>query len=219
MNLRMPPVVLNLILLNVIVYIVTHFLAPGLQQYFVLFYPTPHGLFQPYQLITYMFGHETFLHIFLNMLALWMLGSQVEMVWGGKKFLFFYIVCGLGAAGFNLLIYYIKLQTNQDPAVYASLQNFYSFLPPMLGASGSVFGILAAFGMLFPNQMLMMLFPPIPMKAKYFVILYGAIELFSGISNNSGDNVAHFAHIGGLITGLIMLLIWRQLGSLYSRVE
>jgi membrane associated rhomboid family serine protease len=208
-----PPVVLNLIILNVIVYVLTHFLFPNLIQYFLLFYPAhipglpPEYHFEPYQLVTYMFGHANFWHIALNMLALWMLGGQVEMVWGGKKFLVFYLACGLGAAGFNFLIDYIQIQNGADVM---------KFISPMLGASGAIFGILAAFGMMFPNQVLMLLFPPIPLKAKYFVLLYGALELFSGLSSNPGDNVAHFAHLGGGLTGLLLLLFWKSRGELYK---
>jgi len=207
-----PPVVLNLIIINVIVYLLTNILWPNLIVYFELFYPIPNGApapfnFQPYQLVTYMFGHGGFWHIAFNMFALWMFGSQIEMIWGGKKFLLFYLACGLGAAGFNFLVNYLKLQGSE-----ASLAQ----MGPMLGASGAIFGILAAFGMLFPNQMLMMLFPPIPMKAKYFVLLYAGLELFSGISANPNDNVAHFAHLGGGLTGLIMLLFWRSRGELWK---
>ncbi len=208
-----PPVVLNLIIVNVIVYLLTNILWPNLIVYFELFYPIPNApaapyRFEPYQLVTYMFGHGGFWHIAFNMFALWMFGSQIEMVWGGKKFLMFYLACGLGAAGFNFLVNYLKLQGGE--AVLSEMG-------PMLGASGAIFGILAAFGMLFPNQMLMMLFPPIPMKAKYFVLLYAGLELFSGISANPGDNVAHFAHLGGGLTGLITLLYWKSRGELWKQ--
>ena len=208
-----PPVVLNLVILNVIIYIITNILAPKLIVYFELFYPVPGAppapyRFEPYQFVTYMFGHGGFWHIAFNMFALWMFGSQIEMIWGGKKFLLFYLACGLGAAGFNFLVDYLKVQNSPD---------LISQMGPMLGASGAIFGILAAFGMMFPNQMLLMLFPPIPMKAKYFVILYAALELFSGISANPGDNVAHFAHLGGGLTGLIMLLFWKARGELWKQ--
>jgi len=203
-RLGIPPVVLNLIILNVIMYIITNLLMPNLGIYLALFYPLPGGYFKPYQLVSYMFVHAGFWHIAMNMFALWMFGAQIENIWGAKKFLLFYLACGLGAAGFNFLIDYIKIQGGDSVDAIAA---------PMVGASGAVFGVLAAYGMMFPNQMLMLLFPPIPMKAKYFVIGYGLIELYSGFSG--GDNIAHFAHIGGLITGLIMLLFWRQRGELY----
>ena len=211
MRFKTPPVVLNLIIVNVIVYLLTNILWPNLLVYFELFYPGNNGLpapyhFEPYQLVTYMFGHGGFWHIAFNMFALWMFGSQVEMIWGGKKFFLFYMACGLGAAGFNFLVNYLKLQGNE-----ASITQV---MVPMLGASGAIFGILAAFGMMFPNQLLLLLFPPIPIKAKYLVIIYGALELFSGLSNNPNDNVAHFAHLGGGLTGLIMLLYWKSRGEL-----
>src|SRR5580700_4530198 len=159
MNQRIPPVVLNLIILNVIMYIVTNILWTNLAPYLALYYPAEGGFFKPYQLVTYMFMHAGFWHIALNMFALWMFGAQIENIWGGKKFLLFYLACGLGAAGFNFLVDYFKIQGGTGGDIIMS---------PMVGASGAVFGVLAAYGFMFPNQMLMLLFPPIPMKAKYF---------------------------------------------------
>jgi membrane associated rhomboid family serine protease len=206
----MPPVVLNLIILNVIVFLLTSFLLPNIAPYLALYYPAEGSPFRPYQLISYMFMHGGFWHIALNMYALWMFGSQVERIWGGKKFLVFYLACGLGAAAFNFLVDYLKIQGGAD---------VYGIAAPMVGASGAVFGVLAAFGMMFPNMVLQMLFPPVALKAKYFVMIYGGIELFSGLSNSPNDNVAHFAHIGGLVTGFIFLLFWKSRGQLYSEMK
>ena len=151
--------------------------------------------FQPYQLITHMFMHGNFYHLFFNMFALWMFGRVLESVWGGKRFFIYYFITGLGAAGLQLLVNYIQ---NVDVNI------------PMLGASGAVFGVLLAFGMLFPNTRLMLILPPIPIKAKWFVIIYGAAELFFGIANYSGDPVAHFAHLGGMLFGYILIKYWNK---------
>jgi len=159
------------------------------------------------------------------------------MVWGGKRFLFYYIVTGIGAALLNILVIYIRIQyaesglpsdvvssvysegmnlwnqgkTYSDPALRNLLELFFQAkFGVMVGASGAVFGILVAFGMLFPNAELIMIPIPIPIKAKYFVILYGILELFLGVSNRAGDNVAHFAHLGGLIVGFIIVLYWKK---------
>lgn len=184
--------------------------------------------FRPYQLITHMFMHGSFTHLFWNMFAVWMFGKVLENVWGGKRFLKFYIITGLGAA----LIYigYIQFQiyeiSNLNPDFLeaaknkkAFLMNNRDFIPesaeltglvntPMVGASGALYGILLAFGMLFPNTLLYIYFA-IPIKAKYFVMLYGAFELFLGFKNLPGDNIAHFAHLGGMIFGFFLLKYWK----------
>jgi membrane associated rhomboid family serine protease len=179
--------------------------------------------FKPYQFITYMFMHGGFMHIFFNMYAVFMFGAILENLWGPKRFLFYYIFTGLGAAAIQLLVYYYQLmpmmeQTNtllheaKDYVIQSQIieqRNEYLNRFIVIGASGSLFGLLIAFGMLFPNSELMLMFIPIPIKAKYFVAGYGLIELFSGISNNPLDDVAHFAHLGGMLFGFILLMIWR----------
>jgi membrane associated rhomboid family serine protease len=155
-----------------------------------------------------MFMHANFWHIFFNMLALWMFGTEIEYIWGTRRFFIYYLVCGLGAACLHFIMTgYIM--AHSDPQTAMILRDV-----PMLGASGAVYGILIAYGFLFPNRQLLLIFPPIPVKAKYLVIGYGLIEFFSGVSRFS-DNIAHFAHIGGMLTGLIFLLIWRKQGRLY----
>ena len=192
-------VVKNLLIINALVYIATNILNfPGIAERLVLYYPASE-YFQPYQFITYMFMHGGFSHILFNMLGLWMFGSEIEYRFGPKKFLIYYIACGLGAAALHFGLVYFNIG---DPY-------------PLLGASGAVFGLLVAYGMMFPNNIIMPLFPPIPMKAKYFVMIYAGIELFSGIGRFSGDNVAHFAHLGGAITGFILIMIWKRRGELY----
>lgn len=170
--------------------------------------------FNAAQLLTYMFMHANFSHLFFNMFAVWMFGRVLEQVWGPKRFLTYYIVCGIGAGLIQELVQYIQYATlwSNYEAVNTGLgvipmETFLNQLTTV-GASGAVFGILLAFGMLFPNSQ-MFVFPlPVPIKAKYFVIGYAVIELLFGISGS--DNVAHFAHLGGMLFGLIFIIYWRK---------
>ena len=171
---------------------------------------------QPWSIITYMFMHGGFTHLFFNMFAVWMFGRILEQVWGPKRFLFYYLACGIGAGLIQELVQYIHYETVLS--AYDSVNTGYSIIPmeeylnmmTTVGASGAVYAILLGFGMLFPNQP-MFVFPlPFPIKAKYFVIGYALIELFSGLANNPGDNVAHFAHLGGMIFGFILIMYWRK---------
>lgn len=183
--------------------------------------------FYPHQIITYMFMHATydpntgyisFMHILFNMFAVWMFGRTLELVWGPKRFLFYYIVTGIGAAIVQELVWLYELReiafnpnVQTITIIDASVSREYLFnMFVTVGASGAVFGILVAYGMLFPNSELMMIPIPIPIKAKYFVIGYGLLELYLGVSNNVGDSVAHFAHLGGLLTGLLIVLYWKK---------
>jgi membrane associated rhomboid family serine protease len=197
--------------------------------------------FFPTQFITYMFMHDTssFGHVFFNMFAVYMFGRTVEQVWGPKRFLLFYFVTGIGAGIVQQLMWYIDLRPfltavddyliNGDSSVLSSFLNvregvIYSsetivaakemIMNNMLtvGASGAVFGILLAFGMLFPNAPLYIMFIPVPIKAKYMVIGYGFIELFAGVASFSGDNVAHFAHLGGMLFGYFLIRYWKKKG-------
>jgi membrane associated rhomboid family serine protease len=149
--------------------------------------------FQPYQIITHMFTHGSIGHIFFNMFALWMFGKILENVWGSKRFLIFYLISGIGAAVAHLAVEY-----------------FQGGIVPAVGASGAVMGVLVAFAYLFPNTELFILFIPFPIKAKWAVIGYVAIDLFGGIANISGDNIAHFAHLGGALTGFVLVLLWNK---------
>ncbi len=223
----LPEVVKNLLIINGLFFLVTivvgNRLGIDLTQYLGLHYPLSDD-FKPYQIITYMFMHGNFLHILSNMFALWMFGTSIENYWGGKRFLVYYLVTGLGAA----IIHYIVLYyTTVIPALHeikalqqldniqdadAVAQQFYNHIPPVVGASGAVFGILLAFGMMFPNQIIYLYFA-IPIKAKYFVILYGLFELYAGIENSRSDNVAHFAHLGGMVFGYILIKYWNKNGS------
>lgn len=189
-------------------------------------------LFRPHQLITYMFMHGGIAHLFFNMFALFMFGKILEQVWGPKRFLIYYMVTGIGAGIIQLLVSELRIQalvSELDPMMYqqildeglsirqmgknyldstaAEINNLINI--STVGASGAVFGILLAFGMLFPNTQLMLIIPPIPMKAKYFVLIYGAIELYQGIANNPNDNIAHFAHLGGMLFGFLLIKFWK----------
>lgn len=228
-----PPVVKNLIIINALMLFITYVMSlKGIDLTDILglhYIGSP--TFKPYQLVTHMFMHGGFLHLAFNMFALWMFGRVLESVWGPKRFFIFYFVTGLGAALFYSLVNYIEFQyiaARMNPedvqsviehgaAILSQGQNYVGSAGklnlilnvPTVGASGAVFGILLGFGMLFPNTQLMLLFPPIPIKAKYFVIGYGLIELFSGITN-TGGNIAHFAHIGGMLFGFIMIKYWNK---------
>ena len=188
-----PPVVLNLIIINVLIFMATALLPKAgnaIMEYCALSLGTP--FFHVYQFITYMFLHVNFEHIFFNMFALWMFGRTLEYELGQKRFLTYYMVCGIGAA---LIQYLTALAFGEFPLV-------------LVGAS--VMGLLLAFGVLHPNAVIMLLIPPIPMKAKWFVVIYGVIELFLGW--RGVGNVAHFAHVGGMLWGFLLLQWWKQRG-------
>lgn len=166
------------------------------------------------QLISYMFMHANFQHLFFNMFAVWMFGRVLEQVWGPKRFLTYYLICSIGAGLIQELVQYVEYATVLSD--YQSVRTELGVIPMQLylnelntvGASGAVFGILLAFGMLFPNSE-MFVFPiPMPIKAKFFVIGYAVLEFFLGVSG--GGNVAHFAHLGGMLFGLLMIIYWRK---------
>lgn len=226
-----PPIVKNLIIINVLVWVAQQMFdqkyhltekialypilpeqlkqivmrSPGFEDYFG---------FYPYQIATHMFAHGPLFHILFNMFALWMFGRILENVWGPKRFLLFYLVCGVGAAVCHLIIQYIRceqllevFQANPgDPRISGLL----GALSTAVGASGAIMGLLVAFAYLFPNTELFIMFIPVPIKAKWAVIGMAAIDLFGGVANVSGDNVAHFAHLGGALTGFILVFIWNK---------
>ncbi|MFC6997737.1 rhomboid family intramembrane serine protease [Rufibacter roseus] len=259
----MPPItptVRNLLIVNVLLYFASGNLFPV--DLFALHDPRSE-YFRPHQFITHMFMHGDTMHLFSNMFSLFIFGPMLEHHWGGKRFLIFYFVTGLGASllymgiryyevsqvmdaataflqnpdpiDFKRLLEAANLNTQryeqvlvdfyrnpENPQLIAETKEFVQLVSErvvngsMLGASGAVFGILMAFGMLFPNTKLFLLFFPFPIKAKYFVFLYGAFELYAGVQRNPGDNVAHFAHIGGMIFAYILLKIWeRQRNNFY----
>lgn len=232
---QIPPITKNLLIINVLMFfgtIVADSYGIDLARYLGLhFVLSDH--FNLAQLFTYMFMHGGFTHLFFNMFALWMFGRILEQVWGPKRFLTYYIVCGVGAGVIQELVVGIQyyLATSGMPAEAvdvvlregaAALQQNMNFKDDNLaslnfivngltvGASGAIYGILLGFGLLFPNEK-MFVFPlPFPIPAKYFVIGYAVIELLLGIANNPTDNVAHFAHLGGMIFGYILIMYWRN---------
>ena len=264
----LPVAVKNLLIINGILWLAnTVFveqLGLSVNQLFGLYFPLSEH-FAPYQFVTHLFLHGNFMHLFSNMLALWMFGSVLENHWGPKRFLTFYFITGLGAALIHTGWSYIELQNTSalfdnylkapglydfakliqndslpltdlfrsemnafvaewgamksDPQMLArsleivtSLKNDvmeYEMSVPTVGASGAVFGVLLAFGMMFPNTLIYVFFA-IPIKAKYFVIIYGLFELYSGVVNNPGDNVAHFAHLGGMLFGYFLIKYWNK---------
>jgi len=233
----LPPVVKNLLIINGLFFLATMALSrygTDLVEMLGLFIPQSE-YFKPHQLVTYIFMHGSLNHIFFNMFALWMFGNAIENYWGGKRFLIYYMVTGLGAGFIHLGVMEVqyfslasKLTAEQLDLIFSTSQDqFYaiqgfgnstmnelyqSLYVPTVGASGAVFGLLLAFGMMFPNAQIYLYFL-FPIKAKYFVIGYGLIELFSGVSNRAGDNVAHFAHLGGMIFGFILIKFWQKKGS------
>ncbi len=233
--LNLPPVVKNIILINILMLLVD-FAAKSvfgvdLTMVLGLYFPKSEQ-FMPVQIVTHMFMHGGFWHIFFNMYALYIFGQVLENVWGPKRFFIYYIICGLGAAlthetviafQYNQLAQSLNpdsLQTvlTEGTALFRERQLFTDpdmqklqllLNTPTVGASGAVFGILLAFGVLFPNTQLMLLFPPIPIKAKYFVLIYGGIELYMAVTQ-PGSNIAHAAHLGGMLFGYILLRYWRK---------
>lgn len=256
----LPPVVKNLLIINVLVFL-SQLTAEQVFHLDLVDYLGMHywgsSKFNPAQMVTYMFLHGGFTHIFFNMFALWMFGNTLENVWGGKRFLTYYLITGVGAALIQMLVQWIGIAgiqgdisqvmmspspeafsgflTNHFPGFEPQLSQFmnaWSMNPkdptlinqasiymndllnlkmnvPTVGASGAVFGILLAFGMMFPNSLIYLYFF-FPIKAKWFVIAYGAMELYFGIANNAGDNVAHFAHLGGMIFGFFLIKYWNK---------
>lgn len=185
-----PPATRALILLNVAVFVLQQFVGPALQELFAL-WPQSSGLFEPWQLITYAFLHASVAHIFLNMFALFMFGRSLEQYWGARRFLLYYLVCVLAAAFTQLVV-----EGSGGPQ------------EPVLGASGGVFGVLLAFAWYFPKQRLILIPIPIPLPAWLFVTLYALLELIFGITGTE-QGVAHFAHLGGMLGGMLCILYWR----------
>lgn len=234
----LPPVVKNIIMINVLMLLAQAVIANvsgvDLRLVLGLYFPKSEA-FMPVQILTHMFMHGGFLHLFFNMYALFLFGQVLEATWGPKRLLVYYLITGLGAALTHEIvigIQYYSLVSNLDPSsvefahqkaaeylqngiparefVDADLVRLIELLiTPTVGASGAVFGILLAFGVLFPNTQLMLLIPPMPIKAKYFVMIYGGIELYLAIAQ-PGSNIAHTAHLGGMLFGYILIRYWRR---------
>lgn len=229
-NLLMTPVVKNLLIFNIIGFVGSMIFTQA-NMLFGVYYPDS-VMFHSWQVITYMFMHGGFAHIFFNMFALFMFGPVIERILGPKKFINFYLITGLGALALQFFVQGIEvyqlvgtpfardffefdrstgmISSNYPGLTQDGLRSLaVTYNTPMVGASGAIFGVLVAFGYLFPNTSLYLMFIPVPVKAKYFIPVYILIELFLGFSRFSGDSVAHFAHLGGALFGFLLLKIWR----------
>jgi membrane associated rhomboid family serine protease len=231
----LPVIVKNIIFINILTllayYAAESVFSVDLNGLLGLYFPKSEH-FRPVQVITHMFMHGNFWHLFFNMFALYMFGQVLESVWGPKRFFIYYMICGLGAAIIHetvIAFQYFRIMNQITPdQLQVVLDDGYRYLmqskvftdptmkdlqillnTPTVGASGAVFGILLAFGVLFPNTQLMLLFPPIPIKAKYFVMIYGGIELYLAVTQ-PGSNIAHAAHLGGMLFGYILIRYWRK---------
>lgn len=187
---RITPTNKALILINVGVFLLQNMLG-GLIEYRFALWPPPFPYFEPWQLFTYGFLHGSWAHLFFNMFAVFMFGSEVERLFGAKRYLIYYCLCVIGAAAMHMIVVTLA---GLPPA-------------PTVGASGGVFGLLLAFGMAYPHRKLMLIFPPIPMPAWLFVTLYGLMELYLGVTQTA-SGIAHFAHLGGMATGFVIIRYW-----------
>ncbi|MEI6554177.1 MAG: rhomboid family intramembrane serine protease [Paludibacter sp.] len=255
-----PPVVKNIIAINIILFLATAVLPSlfvqlgyevNLNSIMGMHY-WESSKFNPAQLVTYAFMHGGIGHIFFNMFAVYMFGTVLENVWGPKRFLFYYLVTAIGAGILQQIVWTVEYHslvaamkeaaasglpnvlipfegalrhlfqfgdiTTLPPSELINLKNMFLDSPQFItiGASGSVFGLLLAFGWLFPEERLFLMFIPVPIKARIFVFGYGLVELFQGVANFTGDNVAHFAHLGGMLFGAILILFWKSKNTLYN---
>lgn len=215
-----PPVVKNLMIINGLVYlaqVIVGQMEPRWVENMFALHDLHSVYFKPHQLITHMFMHGSLGHLFFNMLALWMFGVVLEHRFGAKRFIQFYLISGLGAAVLHMAILYFEMepimatyrQLPEDMQLELVNDPYFKVNIATLGASGAVFGCLAAFGYLYPNSIIMMNFF-MPIKAKWFVLIYAAGELMLGVRNSAGDTVAHFAHLGGAIAGFLLVYYWNK---------
>ncbi len=214
---NIPPVVKNLLIINVLAFVATIVLQQQGTDFITwgALYYAGSPFFEPYQIVTHMFLHGGPGHLLMNMLGLVMIGSLLERIWGPKRFLFFYLMCGLGSAivlqvYHGIVIYDIegRLFFELNDSVYEATKEY--IYSRTVGASGALYGTLVAFWRLFPNQALYLFFIPVPIKAKYFVPGLLVLDLYLGIQRFSGDNVAHFAHLGGALFGFFLVLYWQK---------
>ena len=218
---NIPTAVKNLIIINALVMVMMSLNQEFMIEKFALFYPTS-PFFHWWQMLTHMFMHGDFLHLFFNMYTLFIFGSVLERVWGPKKFLIFYFVTGFGAAAIHTGVEWLQMQNWIAQAAEGSQTALIGIhnlkMTPTVGASGAIYGILMGYAMLYPDSIMSLVLPPISMKAKWFVLIFAAIELLIGVTKtNSG--IAHFAHLGGLIFGFLLIMLWKKRGQLYSRYE
>jgi membrane associated rhomboid family serine protease len=214
---RTTPVVLNLIIINVLAFLAQS-VSGGLEplnkvnDLFALHHYKS-DVFRPYQLVTHMFMHGSIFHLLFNMLALWMFGTMMERIWGPKRFLIFYFICGLGAALAQMGSYAYEFRQIDHANITADLYNQYQEILRLnctLGASGAIMGILAAFGYLFPNTQLFIMPIPFPVKAKWAILGFIALDVFGAVVRVQGDNIAHLAHVGGALIGFLIVFYWNK---------
>lgn len=208
-----PPVTRNLLIINVIMFVATLINRDFMLRTFAMFYPGS-LFFRPWQIVTHMFMHGGTWHIFFNMWSLWMFGTVLEQALGSKKFGVYYFVTGLGAVALHTLVQYLQLQpllADGNMGGYYVLVNM-----PTLGASGAVYGILIGYAMLYPDSILTLIFPPISLKAKWCVLIFAGISLVMGVFGTM-DGIAHFAHLGGLLAGWLLIGWWKRSRRLYDR--
>lgn len=233
---NVPVAVKNIIIINVLVMIATYIKPVLMYENFAVYFPAS-PFFELWQPVTYMFMHGDFFHLFFNMYSLFIFGSVLERVWGPKKFLIFYFVTGLGAAAVHMGVQWLEYSSALEslnlnsgdaslfaeslardgivnaPVGFAQVRDV--LFTPTVGASGAIYGILLGYAMLYPDSILRLIFPPVALKAKWFVLIFGVLELILGISS-SGAGIAHFAHLGGLIFGLIIIIYWKKTRQLYG---
>ncbi len=216
-----PAAVKNIIIINVLVMIMTSLNGDFMYEKFALFYPSS-PFFHWWQPVTHMFMHGGFWHLFFNMYTLFIFGSVLERVWGTKKFLVFYFVTGLGAALVHTGVEWLQMQAWLGKAAEGSVAAIDSIqrlrLTPTVGASGAIYGILMGYAMLYPDSIMTLIFPPVSLKAKWFVLIFAGIELLTGVTG-VGGGIAHFAHLGGLIFGFLLMMYWKKRRTLYSRMD
>ena len=214
-----PTATKNIIIINVLVMIMTSLSGDFMYENFALFYPTS-PFFRWWQPVTHMFMHGGFWHLFFNMYTLYFFGRVLEERWGAKKFLVFYFVTGLGAALIHTGVEWLQMQGWMAQVAEGSLgaqAKIHALkMTPTVGASGAIYGVLMGFAMLYPDAILSLVFPPVSMKAKWFVLIFGGIELLTGITG-TGGGIAHFAHLGGLIFGYLLIMYWKKKRTLYGR--
>ena len=231
---HVPPAVKHIIFINILVMIMASLKPEFMYGMFAMYFPSS-PLFHFWQPVTYMFMHGDFFHIFFNMYTLFIFGTVLERVWGTKKFLLFYFVTGIGAALVHMGVQWYQYSELMSATGLSSTEiyDYVSQCPsgmriaasmwdvmfvPTVGASGAIYGILMGYAMLYPDSIMTLIFPPISMKAKWFVLIFAGIELLTGVTGTMGG-VAHFAHLGGLIFGFILIMYWKKNHRLYSRFD
>lgn len=217
-----PPVTRNIIIINFLIWIISDLSPDFMYEKFALFYPKSQ-YFHWWQFVTHMFMHGGFWHVFFNMFTLYMFGSVLERVWGPKKYLLFYFVTGLGAAALHTGVEWLQclhwehiVNTGAAADAIAANRSIQALcMTPTVGASGAIYGLLLGYAMLFPDSRMTLLFPPITLKAKWFVLIFAVIELLTGVTG-VGGGIAHFAHLGGMLFGLILILWWKKGNKMYT---